>query len=221
MPADSLVHAFALWLQAVESENRSPKTVKLYEGRLRQFAVYLQGQGHAVPFPLTALSAENVRRASTWIREQSAGHRGGESAARALVTTLKTVSAWLADESVLAGDQLARVRRPKVAQVARTPFSQAEVRSLAVAAAGSSTGTRDVAIIHVLLDTGMRVGCALAFGSLEQLATTLRQSPRFRCRPSSATVWGSDWVARGIACIIRNSPKWPELERLALGLNLG
>jgi site-specific recombinase XerD len=125
----------------------------LYEGRLRQFAAYLHGQGHAVPFPVTALSAENVRRASTWIREQSAGHRGGESAARALVTTLKT-----ADESVLAGEQLARVRRPKVAQVARTPFNQAEVRLLAIAAAGSSTNSRDLAIIHVLLDTEMRVG---------------------------------------------------------------
>lgn len=158
MSVDNLIHAFALWLQALESENRSPQTIALYEGRCRQFLAYLTTQGDGGRFALASLSADNVRRASTWIREQSAGRRGGESAARALVVTLKTASAWLADECVLPVHALARVKRPTVSRSAQTPFGQEEVRSLVAAAGRSANGARDIAIIHLLLDTGMRVG---------------------------------------------------------------
>lgn len=164
----TLHDAFALWLQAVESENRSPQTILLYEGRCRQLLRYLESQEHTAPFGLSMLTADNVRRASTWLREHSAGQKGGASAARALVTTLKTASAWLTDEGVLVTDPLARVKRPKAGDPARTPFSQDEVRALVLAAAGSRSGARDVAMIHLLLDTGMRVGglCSILLDDL-------------------------------------------------------
>jgi site-specific recombinase XerD len=104
------------------------------------------------------LSADNARRATVWVREHSTGTKGGEGAARALVTTLKTGSAWLTDDGVFVSDPLARLKRPKGTDSARTPFGQEEIRSLVVSAAGSRNGARDAAMIHLLLDTGMRVG---------------------------------------------------------------
>lgn len=157
-PVDNLVRAFATHLVAVQSQNCSPKTLRLYDGRHKQFLSFLQAQGHAPPFDLDLLNAANLRRASIWVREHSHGPRGGESAARALVSTMKTTSAWLADEEYIEVDMVARVKRPKVTAVARTPFSQAEVRDLVNAALDTSTASRDLAIIHLLLDTGMRVG---------------------------------------------------------------
>lgn len=157
-PVDSLVRAFACHLVAVEAQNASPKTITLYEGRHKQFLTFLQSQGLTPPFVLDDLNAANVRRASIWVREHSKGSRGGESAARALVATLKTTSAWLADEEYIEADLVARVRRPRVNAVARTPFSQAEVRELRHAAIDTRSAARDTAIICLLLDTGMRVG---------------------------------------------------------------
>lgn len=157
-PVDNLVRAFATHLVAVQSQNSSPKTLKLYDGRHKQFLSFLQAQGHTPPFDLDLLSAANLRRAAIWVRERSHGARGGESAARALVTTLKTTSAWLADEEYIEVDLVSRVKRPRVTSVARTPFSQAEVRDLVNAALDTRSAVRDIAMIHLLLDTGMRVG---------------------------------------------------------------
>lgn len=155
---DNLVRAFACHLLAVESENSSPKTLRLYEGRHKQFLTFLLSQGREPPFELDDLNAASLRRAAIWVRERSKGSRGGESAARALVTTLKTTSAWLADEGFIDADLVARVKRPRVTTVARAPFSQQEVRELVHAAMDTRSASRDVAIIHLLLDTGMRVG---------------------------------------------------------------
>lgn len=164
-PVDNLVSAFCCHLEAVQAENLSPATVRLYDGRQRQFLTFLQAQGHEPPFDLDLLDAANVRRAAIWIRERSRGSRDGASAARALVTTLKTSSAWLADEGYIDSDLISRVKRPRVSAVARTPFSRHEVRQLIVAALGTRQTTRDISIVHLLLDTGMRVGglCSLQF----------------------------------------------------------
>jgi site-specific recombinase XerD len=165
---DNLVRAFACHLIAVQAQNASPKTLLLYDGRHKQFLTFLLQQGLTPPFHLDDLNAANVRRAAIWIRERSRGHRGGESAARALVSTLKTTSAWLADEEYIEADLVARVKRPRVNAIARTPFSRDEVRELRHAALDSRHAARDTAIICLLLDTGMRVGglCSILLDDL-------------------------------------------------------
>lgn len=155
---DNLIGAFACHLVSVQAANGSKETVRLYDGRYKQFLTFLQQQGEHPPFDLSLLNAANVRRSSIWLREHSHGSRGGESAARALIGTLKTGSAWLADEGYIDLDLVARVKRPRVSSVARTPFSQPEVRELVQAAMDTRMASRDIAIIHLLLDTGMRVG---------------------------------------------------------------
>lgn len=167
-PVNNLVRAFACHLVAVQAVNSSPKTVRLYDGRHKQFLTFLQQQGLTPPFTFEDLNAANVRRAAIWIREHSKGSRGGEAAARALVTTLKTTSAWLADEEYIDADLVARVKRPRVTPGARTPFSRHEVRELVHAAMDTRMATRDMAIIHLLLDTGMRVGglCSILYEDL-------------------------------------------------------
>jgi site-specific recombinase XerD len=157
-PVDNLVRAFCCHLEAVQADNASPQTIRLYEGRHKQFLSYLLTHEHAPPFSLELLNASNIRRAAIWVRERSRGSRGGEHAARALVATLKTSSAWLCDEGYIDVDLVARVKRPRATTVSRMPFTQPEVRGLVLAALGTRQTSRDVAIIHLLLDTGMRVG---------------------------------------------------------------
>jgi site-specific recombinase XerD len=157
-PVDNLVRAFCIHLEAVQSEGAALQTIRLYEGRHKQFLSYLLSHQYAPPFSMELLNASNIRRAAIWIREHSTGSRGGEHAARALISTLKTSSAWLTDEGYIDVDLVSRVKRPRVSVVSRMPFSQPEVRGLVLAALGTRQTNRDVALIHLLLDTGMRVG---------------------------------------------------------------
>lgn len=159
-PVDNLVKAFAVHLEACAAKGDQPSTLAQYEGRYRQYLTFLRSEGHEPPFGLDLLNAQEVRRCAVWIREHSRGHRGGQSAVKALLATLKTGSAWLADEGYLSDyvDPLARVKRPKAPSAARTPLSQEDVRALVGAATETQTGTRDTAIMLLMLDTGMRVG---------------------------------------------------------------
>jgi site-specific recombinase XerD len=157
----NLVKAFAVHLEACTANGCSPATITQYEGRYRQYMAFLKTQGHEPPFALELLDPALVRRAVSWIRERSRDKRGGQGgahAARTLVSTLKTGSAWLADEGYLSYDPLARMRRPKAPSSARAPLTQDDVRRLIGAAGEASTGTRDTAIMLLMLDTGMRVG---------------------------------------------------------------
>jgi integrase/recombinase XerD len=153
-----LATLFATHIEAVNARNASSETIRMYAGRHTQFLTFLEQQGHTPPFESALLNSTNVRQAAISIREHSKGPRGGEHAARALVTTLKTSSAWLADEGFLIDDPLSRVKRPKATTRARMPFSPTEVRQLEHAALDTRMATRDIALIHLLLDTGIRVG---------------------------------------------------------------
>lgn len=166
---DGLVYAFACHLVAVQALNASVQTIKLYDGRHKQFLTYLQTMGYGPPFTLDLLNATNIRGAALWVRERSRGIRGGEHAARALISTLKTTSAWLADEGYIPVDLVSRVRRPRAHTGARMPFTREDVWKLVAATGACRTARRDIAIIHLLLDTGMRVGglCSIRLGDVD------------------------------------------------------
>jgi site-specific recombinase XerD len=168
---DNLVRAFAYHLEAVEASGAKPATVTLYDGRYKSFLSFLKAEGHDPPFDLELLNSRLVRKAALWVKENSHGHRGGEHAMRMLVCVLKIGSAWLADEGVLTDevDPLARVKRPRATSNARLPFTQEDVRAMVSAATWQRTGSRDVALIHLLLDTGMRSGgaCSILLADLD------------------------------------------------------
>lgn len=163
-PVDNLVSAFAIHLEACSAAGCAAKTISVYEQRYKRFLTFLKEQGHTPPFELDLLNAPLVRRSAIWTRENTRSSRGGNSAATYLVASLKTCSGWLADEGYLPDgvDPLARVKRPKSPDGTRVPFTQEDVRSLISATVYHPTGTRDAALIMLLLDTGMRIGGAIS-----------------------------------------------------------
>lgn len=170
-PVDNLVRAFATHLEAVAASGCAKATIILYDGRYKAFLSYLKAEGFEPPFALNMLNPTNARRCGLWVKEHSRGARGGEHAMRMELCVLKIGSAWLADEGYLLDgiDPLARVRRSRATSGIRLPLTQDDVRALIGASVFVPTGTRDVAMIHLLLDCGMRSGgiCSILASDLD------------------------------------------------------
>ena len=152
----SLVKASESHLADCRYRHLSPQTLRLYGIYERAFLEWCQHEH--VPLELTSLVMPHVKRASEWVRSRNGGKRGGEWAARTFVRTMKVWSRFLVEEEELEADYLSRLHAPKVTQVARQAYQTWEIQAIRGALSETTTGVRDVAILSLLLDTGLRVG---------------------------------------------------------------
>lgn len=154
-PVRGLVYASESHLADCRFRHLSPKTLDLYQEYEQSFIEWCATVG--VPLLLPSLTATNVKLFSEYIRGRHGGKRNGEWAARSAVSTLKTWSRYLVDEDILEADYLSRVRLPQATIVARQAYEAWEIQALRGAMSDSPTATRDVAMLSLLLDTGMRI----------------------------------------------------------------
>lgn len=150
-----LVHASESHLADCRFRHLSPKTLAHYQEYEQSFIKWCASVGQ--PLVLASLNAGNVRLFADYVRHRHGGKRDGESAAKACVSTLKIWSRYLVDEDLLEADYLSRLRLPKVTKVARQAYEAWEIQALRGAMADSPTSARDLAVLSLLLDTGMRV----------------------------------------------------------------
>ncbi len=154
-----LLDAYAYHQLALSAEGRAPATLRLYAIYERRFLEYLAE--HKIAPNLDALNPLNVRNGLEWFRGQSDGARGGKVSSRTFVATLKTWASFLETEGVYTESPIARVKRPRVPQVLRQPFTTQEILAMWAAARQTRSPTRDEALLLLLLDTGMRIGEAV------------------------------------------------------------
>lgn len=150
-----LVQASESHLADCRFRHLSTKTLSHYREYEESFIEWCVAQ--SIPLRLTSLNATNVRNFSEYIRTRHGGKRDGEWASRAAVSTLKCWSRYLVDEDILEADYLSRLKLPKVTRVARQAYESWEIQALRGAMAETSTSTRDIAVLSLLLDTGMRI----------------------------------------------------------------
>lgn len=151
----NLIQASEAHLGDCRYRGLAPATLYLYELCEQAFIDYLNER--ELPLALHALNQDNVRNAAQWIQARGTGKRGGEAMKRTFVVILKTWSRWLVAEDILEADYLGRLRRPKVTDVARKAYEPWEIQAIRGALAQTVTATRDVTILRLLLDTGMRI----------------------------------------------------------------
>ena len=141
---------------ALQAAGKSPRTVALYLTYERRFLDFLETRKLAATF--AALTPVNVRQAILWQQRSGRGKRGGAVAVKMFAVTMKAWASFLTTEGVLGGNPLLRLPVPAVLEIERQPYTRTEVLAFLEAAKQSRTAGRDRLLIHLLLDTGARIG---------------------------------------------------------------
>jgi site-specific recombinase XerD len=140
-----------------EAEGRSPKTIRHHRLSLSLFSSWVADKGLS-PDP-SDWRAHEVRSYLAHLQERPSA-KGGRLAGHSVTsyaTSLLAFLRWLNEEGYTEGDLAERIRKPKAPALIKEPLSTEDAKRLVKAAeADRRNGVRDVAILHVLLDCGLR-----------------------------------------------------------------
>ena len=158
-----LIHAFEVTNRTL---NKSPKTTAWYSNNLRLFKDYLLARGHSLA--IDDIGLDEVREYVLYLQERKKyqGHpltptrdeRVSPRTVQAHVQTLKVFFAWLFNEGYTKSNKLERLGCPKVPKKYVDVLSEEEIhRIFSCLRQDDDAGTRNMAIIATLLDTGLRL----------------------------------------------------------------
>ena len=172
--------AVALYLDHCEAEGFAASTLALYRIVLRQFVAFAERQGHTRTTDLTLELALAWQR---YLRTEQVNDRGRRRGTRTrrlaphtvhgYCRTLRTFAGWLADYTDLSDNPLAKLRPGRLPKKDVQPLSDEEHRRIIESLdPRSATGLRNLALVSILLDTGLRASelCHLRLDDLN-LAT--------------------------------------------------
>ena len=143
------------WLQL--EANRSPNTVRAYDGEIRKLLGFLAAKGHSLQ--LDQLRHEDLR---AYQRHLAGRLKAPASRARALVA-IRSWLRWLSRESLIDRDLSNGITLPKLEQRLPKPIEPEELNRLLSALPHESVHEkRDRALVQFLVSTGCRISEALA-----------------------------------------------------------
>ena len=140
------------WQLALESGNKSPKTIKSYTVSVRSLSKFLRD--HDMPDGIEDVAPEHIRAFLLAERE-----RTSSAFAQQHYRNLHIYFRWVeAEEERKSPNPMVRVEKPAVPEVVKPFFTEAEITALLQACNGQDfESRRDAAIIRILVDTGVRV----------------------------------------------------------------
>jgi site-specific recombinase XerD len=137
--------------RALVAENKSPRTVQTYLESVARFREFLVDK--RLPVGIAAIRREHIEAFVTDILA-----RFKPATASVRYRALQTFFKWLVAEGELEASPMVRMRPPHVPETAPDVVTDDEVRRLLTACEGRAfEDRRDVAIIRLFLDTGMRL----------------------------------------------------------------
>ena len=148
-----LANVVEAYLLTCRAEGKSPNTIRWYEQKLRTFLEYLRSR--RLPLKPSDITPEIVRGLIAHLQAS------GVSAftTRGYVQVVKGLFTWLDDEGYVEDNPIRRVKLPKTPRYVVRPLEEHQVRLLLAAInPRTAIGSRDLVILLLLLDTGMRLG---------------------------------------------------------------
>ena len=140
------------------TEGKSPRTVEWYNLALGKLRDWLIEQGE--PTVLSALDEFRVRRFLLDLQGKPGikGPRMSSHTMYARVNALKSFFNWLNRQGYTEEHRLSGLRLPKVSELVIEPLSPDEIsRILGSMNPNTAMGSRNTALISIMLDTGLRL----------------------------------------------------------------
>ena len=157
MELKNLIEGFRL---SCQTEGKSPKTVEWYTSFLLRFAGFLQS--NSMPTQLAAIDKSHIRAFIRHLQvEAKTPHKNEPLSAATVqgyVRSLKAFFSWAEREGYTDGNIMQRIPVPKApVKVVNTFTNEQLVRLLELCRSGNGKGYRNMAIVLLLLDSGIRV----------------------------------------------------------------
>jgi len=149
-------------------QRKSPKTISFYSKNLQQFLKWLKK--HGCQGLLVDLNPPTVKKYIFYLEEEHHKYQGhpytperGENlsiySVQGHVRTLKALSSWLQREEYLTENVLARLKLPKAPKTDIKVLTDDEIKALLSGVnPNTSSGSRNYAILLLMLDSGLRLG---------------------------------------------------------------
>ena len=139
------------WRLHLEAANLSPRTIRAYTDDAALFVTFLARQG--MPTAARSIHREHVEAFIAAELERTA-----PSSAATRYRSLQQLFGWLDEEGEIDGSPMAKMRPPKIPDKPVPVLPDEDVRRLLADCAGKDfRDRRDLAIIRLFLDTGMRL----------------------------------------------------------------
>lgn len=146
----SLASLIPSWQRSLRAERKSPKTIKSYTDAAGQLAAFLEA--HGMPTGVASIRREHVEAFLVDL-----GERWSASTVATRYRGLQQLMRWLVDEGEVQTSPMAKIRPPHLPERATPVLTDDELRRLVKACEGRDfDARRDMAIIRLFLDTGMR-----------------------------------------------------------------
>src|SRR4051794_13353407 len=190
---DALVGLLADWQVHLRARNISPATIDSYLRVGRAFCDFLVGNG--LPGGARNLTRDHVETYLAAMFERKAHNREGTVRPATVAKhyrSLQQLFRWLVDDGEIERSPMERMRPPSVPEQPVPIVSDAHLEALLATCKGNTfENRRDLAIIRLFLDTGMRAGelAGLQVGDVDQEESTayvLGKGGRHRACPYGA-----------------------------------
>ncbi|HVA22613.1 MAG TPA: tyrosine-type recombinase/integrase [Candidatus Micrarchaeia archaeon] len=150
-PTDDLLALLEDFLLTLESEHKSPRTLRAYGDAVRFFAAWLEASGR--PTQSQTVSRQDVKGYVTDLL-----HRFKPATAANRYRALVRFFGWAVDEGELAVSPMAGLRPPTVPETPPPVLGEDELRRLLRACEGPAfEDRRDNALFRCFIDTGARL----------------------------------------------------------------
>jgi integrase/recombinase XerD len=218
----NLIQGFRL---SCQTEGKSPKTIEWYTSFLDRFCTFLERNNR--PTDVNCLNKSHIREFIRYLQvEAKAPHTGtplSPATIQGYIRTLKAFFSWAIREEFLSSNPMAVIAMPKSLTKIINTFTDEQVAKLADACLGSSgNGHRNLTILLLLLDSGLRVSELVHIGlddvNLTEGQIIIRQAKgkKERIVPIGSIVQKSLWKYINLH---RSKPLTDNVTRLFLSEN--
>jgi integrase/recombinase XerD len=142
----------ASWKYDLEARNMAPRTITGYTTSLERFARWLESQYPGEGFGLAQVDKHVIR---TWIRDELT-----RLSPKSVIFHLNGVRAffrWAVAEGEVTTDPCIGVRQPAVPEKIVTVPEQGDIKLLIKGCGADYTGQRDLTLLMIMADTGLRL----------------------------------------------------------------